>query len=171
MTSTAHPLRITFLLPIPAVQPIGGFKVVYEYANFLAACGHKVNVVHPNMLRIDEPISSLGPKKQVKAHLRYWRMKLTNSYRPDHWFTVSPSVDMLWTKDLAAENVPDADIVFATAWETAEWAVTYPASKGKRFYIIQHLETWSGPEERVLKTWRSPFEKIVIAGWLNRINC
>jgi glycosyltransferase involved in cell wall biosynthesis len=169
MNSTAHPLRVTFLLPIPAVKPIGGFKVVYEYANFLSARGHKVNVVHPNLLRIDEPLSSLRPKKKVKAFWGYWSMKLTKNFRPDHWFTVSPSVTMLWTKDLAAENVPDADIVVASAWETAEWAVTYPASKGRRFYIIQHLETWSGPEERVLKTWKAPFEKIVIAEWLQRI--
>ena len=169
MTSSAHPLRITFLLPMSAAKPAGGFKVVYEYANFLAARGHRVNVVHPNLLRIDEPFSSLRPKAKVEAVLRYFKNKWTNGHRPDHWFTVSPSVGMPWTKDLSANNIPDADIVVATAWETAEWAITYPASKGRRFYIIQHLETWSGPEERVFDTWRAPLEKIVIAGWLQRI--
>jgi glycosyltransferase involved in cell wall biosynthesis len=76
---------------------------------------------------------------------------------------------LTWTRTLAPEFVPDGDILVATAWETAEWAITYPASKGKRFYIIQHLETWSGPEERVFETWKAPLEKVVIAGWLKRI--
>jgi len=169
MTSSIQPLRITFLLPMSAAKPAGGFKVVYEYANFLAARGHQVNVVHPNLLRIDEPLSSFGLKTRLQIQLRYHWMKLTKRYRPDHWFTVSPAVGMPWTKTLAAESVPDADIVVATAWETAEWAITYPVCKGRRFYIIQHLETWSGPEERVMKTWRAPLEKIVIAGWLERI--
>jgi glycosyltransferase involved in cell wall biosynthesis len=169
MTSNFHPLRITFLLPMSAAKPAGGFKVVYEYANFLAARGHRVNVVHPNLLRIDEPLSSFDLKTRLRIELRYLWMKLTKRYRPDHWFTVSPAVGLAWTKTLAAENVPDADVVVATAWETAEWAVTYPANKGRGFYIIQHLETWSGPEERVMKTWQAPLEKIVIAGWLERI--
>ena len=169
MTSSAHPLRITFLLPMSAAKPAGGFKVVYEYANFLAAQGHQVQVIHPNLLRIDEPFSALSFKTKLTVLLRYFKEKWTNGYRPDHWFTVSPQVGMAWTKDLSPANIPDADIVVATAWETAEWAVTYPASKGRRFYIIQHLETWSGPEERVFNTWKAPLEKIVIAGWLQRI--
>ncbi|MBB5056556.1 glycosyltransferase involved in cell wall biosynthesis [Granulicella aggregans] len=169
MTSSANSLRITFLLPMSAAKPAGGFKVVYEYANFLVARGHQVKVIHPNLLRIDEPLSSLGLKAKIKAVMRYFKMKWTNGYRPDHWFTVSPAVGMPWTKDLSAANVPDADIVVATAWETVEWAITYPPGKGRRFYIIQHLETWSGPEERVFDTWKAPFEKIVIAGWLQRI--
>jgi glycosyltransferase involved in cell wall biosynthesis len=169
MTTMTDPLRITFLLPMSAAKPAGGFKVVYEYANFLAARGHKINVVHPNLLRIEEPLSSFGLRTRIKIRARYFWMKWTRRYCPDHWFTVSPSVGMLWTETLAPENVPDADIVVATAWETAEWAVTYPSSKGRRFYIIQHLETWSGPEQRVFDTWRMPLEKIVIAGWLQRV--
>ena len=169
MTSTAHPLRITFLLPMSAAKPAGGFKVVYEYANFLAGRGHQVSVVHPNLMLIDQPLSSLGVKTKLRVQTRYLWMKLTKGYRPDHWFTVSPAVGMIWTETLAAEEIPDADIVVATAWETAEWVLTYPAAKGRKFYIIQHLETWSGPEERVMKTWRAPLEKIVIAGWLQRI--
>jgi glycosyltransferase involved in cell wall biosynthesis len=169
MTSRAHPLRITFLLPMSAAKPAGGFKVVYEYANFLAARGHQVRVVHPNLLLIDEQLSSFSWKTRLRIQTRYLWTKLTKGYRPDHWFTISPQVEMTWTETLAVESVPDADIVVATAWETAEWALTYPASKGRRFYIIQHLETWSGPEDRVMKTWAMPFEKIVIAGWLQRV--
>jgi glycosyltransferase involved in cell wall biosynthesis len=82
---------------------------------------------------------------------------------------MDPRVAVMWKPSLAAKHIPDADIVFATAWETAEWALTYPDSKGRRFYLIQHLETWNGKEDRVMATWKAPFEKIVIASWLKKI--
>ncbi len=162
-------LRVTFLLPMPGNKPIGGFKVTYEYANFLAARGHSVQVAHSNQLYVDRPRSSMSAKDALRSFQRYTTMKLTGRFRPDAWFKVDPAVRMLWLPTLEASNIPDADVVIATAWETAEWVLTYPASKGRRFYLIQHLETWSGHEERVLQTWKAPLEKIVIAGWLQRL--
>lgn len=162
-------MRVTFLLPMSGDRPIGGFKVVYEYANFLATRGHRVHVVHPNLLRIDEPFSSLGARVKLISILRYLKTKFTQGHRPDTWFTISPRVDLAWANSLDGKHIPNADIVVATAWETAEWAARYKTEKGRKFYLIQHLETWSGPEDRVMETWKMPFEKIVIAGWLQRI--
>ena len=162
-------LRVTLLVPMPANRPAGGFKVTYEYGNYLAARGHQVNVVHGNLLYVDKPLSSLRPKEMARAIWKYFKLKITSGYRPDSWFTVGPTVNMMWAPSLAAKYVPDADVVIATAWETAEWALTYPAGKGRLFYLIQHLETWSGPEDRVMATWTAPLTKIVIAPWLQRI--
>ena len=39
-------MRITFVLPVFPRGPIGGFRVVYEYANRLTALGCEVTVVH-----------------------------------------------------------------------------------------------------------------------------
>ena len=38
---------INFLLPSGSLRPIGGFKVVFEYANRLIADGYNVNIVYP----------------------------------------------------------------------------------------------------------------------------
>ncbi len=165
----AKRMRVTLLVPMTARRPAGGFKVTYEYGNYLAARGHEVNVIHGNLLYVDKPLLSLPPKTMLKTAWNYVKLKITGGYRPDNWFTVGPTVRMMWAPSLAAKYVPDADFVIATAWETAEWALTYPASKGKRFYLIQHLETWSGPEDRVMATWKAPLEKIVIASWLQRV--
>jgi glycosyltransferase involved in cell wall biosynthesis len=70
---------------------------------------------------------------------------------------------------LSADHIPDGDAVVATAWQTAEWAAAYPDSKGRKFYLIQHLETWAGPEDRVMATWKLRLEKIVISRWLQSI--
>ena len=159
-------MRVTFLLPGGGTLPAGGFKVVYEYANALAQLGHQVTVVHPAYMP-DEHVNS-GPAIKhglfgyvAKAALRHWR--------PDRWFAVDPLVRMLWIPSLRSEFVPDADVVVATWWLTAEILANWPATKGEKFYLLQHLETWGGPEERVLATWRLPLKKIVIARWLEDI--
>ena len=161
-------LRITFLLPRTGGKPIGGFKVTYEYANYLASQGHIVSVVHPIIFRVDQPLRTFKPKARVRAILRYFELKITRGYRPDGWFRIDPKVKLLWVPSLAARHIPDGDVVIATAWETAEWVPSYPASKGRRFYLIQHLETWGGLPERTLATWKAPLQKIAIAGWLQR---
>jgi glycosyltransferase involved in cell wall biosynthesis len=66
--------------------------------------------------------------------------------------------------------VPPADIVIATAWETAEWVAAMPVSAGAKYYLIQQYEAWTDDiRERVDRTWRLPLRKIVIAGWLARL--
>ena len=44
-------------------------------------------------------------------------------------------------------------MVIATWWETAEWVNDFPASKGRKFYLIQHHEIHPYlPLERVQAT-------------------
>lgn len=164
--SAPKSLSIVFLLPLAGTHPIGGYKVVYEYANFMAGRGSRVSVVHPAIFRIDQPFGSLPLQSKLRTLGSYLRHRITGSYKPTSWFQLHPAVELLWVRSLAAQHIPEADIVVATAWETSEWVADYPASKGRKFYLIQHLETWSGPRERVLATWKLPLEKIVIAQWL-----
>ena len=64
-------------------------------------------------------------------------------------------------------DVPDADFVIATWWETAEWVNRLAASKGRKLYLIQHHEVFSYvPADRVKATYRMNLHKIVVAGWL-----
>ncbi len=153
-------VRIAFVLPGAGSVPVGGFKVVYEYANRLAERGHTVTVVHTA-----QPDRQASRGEKLKKGVRFVQRKLDQSYRPD-WFTLDPNVSLLWRATPAAGGVPDADTVVATAWQTAEWVADYPAVKGKKFYLIQHYETWSGPKERVDATFRLGLRNLVIARWL-----
>jgi glycosyltransferase involved in cell wall biosynthesis len=166
---SSAPLRVTFILPLPGWKPAGGFKVIYEYANYLASQGDIVQIVHTNLSDMHTPLLSLGTKDMARLALRYLRLKVTGEYRPDKWFKIDPAVKILWVPSLKANNIPDGDVIITSAWQTAEWAMTYPSSKGRCFYLIQHLETWAGPKHRVLNTWTIPLEKIVIAPWLQRL--
>ena len=158
-------LKITFVLPGTGRVPIGGYKVVYEYANHLSRKGHMVTVVHP----------ARGCSQQMhlsdyaKNAFRYFEISLGRAFRPDAWFQIDPNVKLLCVPGLSGRWIPEGDIIIATAWFTAQWAKTYSCTKGKRFYLIQHLETWDGNEEEVLATWKAPLQKIVISQWLLKI--
>lgn len=159
-------MRITFILPFSGQKPVGGFKVVYEYASGLAQRGHTVTVVHPARLRIDETRPAQIAMGLVKYLAR--RAGVKGGYRPDPWFDLDPRVRAVWTPSLFERWIPEGDVVIATAWETAEWVAAYPASRGRKFHLIQHLETCmeGADPDRVMKTWKLPMKKIVIAKWL-----
>src|SRR5438309_2941296 len=151
---------ISFLLPSGGVPPIGGFKIVYEYANRLSDRGWQVRVVHPCFLTLEQiEGAQASPMRWARAWLRYQRRVVTGDYRPD-WSHVSPKVEMLCTKTPHPQYMPPSDVWVATAWYTAKWVATYP---GARVYLIQHLETFGVPEADVLATWRLPLTKVVIS--------
>ncbi len=158
------PVRIAFLLPNFTHVPIGGFKIIYQYANRLQERGHQVSVVQAPLVRRDR-----GAKNQLRAWTTYLKRGIGGpaSFRPDRWMHVHPAVQMIWRPSFASYWIPEGDAVVATAWRTAEWVRHYPASKGKKFYFIQHLETWNRAQsDRVIQTWKLPLTKIVIARWL-----
>jgi len=67
-------------------------------------------------------------------------------------------------------DVPDADVVIATWWETAEWVDALSAKKGAKVYFIQHHEVVMGLSvDRVQKTYNLPLHKIVVANWLKDV--
>lgn len=157
-------LRITVVAGRTSEWPGGGFRVVYEYANRLSRRGHVVTVVMPARLVINP--SRLD---HLKNAARYVQKKVSGSYTPETWIKVDPSVRLLCVPSLAERFLPDGDVVIATAWQTAEWVTQYSRAKGRGFYLIQHLETWDGPEDRVYATWKAPLQKVVVSKWLAEI--
>lgn len=155
-------LKINILLPCGGQNPVGGFKVIYEYANAFVQRGYNVTVVHPMIL--DGTDVHTYERLSTKAH--YYKRRFTHEYRPDTWFKLHQKVKALWVPFLDQKFIPDADVVVATSWETAEWLNMYTPEKGRKFYLIQGLETWSGTQERVKATVMLQFHKIVIARWL-----
>jgi L-malate glycosyltransferase len=157
-------MRITFLLPSFAARPLGGYRIIYEYANRLTLRGHDVAVVHPVRIGYEHrnpPANALQWLRMEAGALkrRVWTPRLT-------WFHVDPRVRMHFVPDASERHIPDGDVIFATFWATAEEVLRYGPAKGRKCYYIQSYETWGGPVERVDATWRAPLARIVIARWL-----
>lgn len=152
-------MKITFLLAGVTSFPAGGFKVIFEYANRLAGDGHVVNIVMG--------AATVSPKITVAAFFRFPYYKLRNKYSPEKWFQLHPDIRCFYHFTLFEHNLPESDIVIATAVETAFYLKKYKR-KVKKFYFIQDFEAWAISERKVYETYAFPFTKIVIAPWLKQ---
>jgi len=145
-------MRITFVLPI---NSSGGGRVVATYAKYLASRGHEVVLVsqpsrpprglldvlrrRPPSKEVSSPFDSLGLEHRVLERARAVRNR----------------------------DVPDADVVIATWWETAEWVAGLAPEKGAKVYFVQGHEIYPWlPQKRCRATYRLPLRKIVVSRWL-----
>ncbi len=154
-------MTIVFCLPGYARHPTGGFKIIYEYANRLAS-HHRVTVVHPDLLLTG------SPPREWPVRIAGWALRQVRlTYRPGAWFAFDPRVEVRTVPGLHPRFVPDAEVVVATAWTTAEWVRRYPRSKGRKLYWVQDYEhVMTAPpalRERMLRTYRGRFELVVIS--------
>lgn len=151
-------MKITFVLPFAGLA--GGIRVVAIYAERLKKRGHDVFVV-------SLPTAPIGPLRQLKSLLKGqgW-ISPHKEASHFHGLDVPHRVLDRW-RPITDADVPDADVVVATWWETAEWVAKMSEAKGAKAYFIQHYELFEGmPKERVEATWSLPLHKITIAQWL-----
>jgi len=149
-------MRITFLTP--HINISGGVKIILGYADRLAKRGHKVNVICP--------MPTLARRKMKGIPITYPRRAVLNllKYKPD-WIKVAANIK--YVPSYEERYIPDADIVIATAWQTAPYVTNYSSEKGKKFYLIQGYESEIfGSKEEVHKTYTYQLKKIVVATWL-----
>jgi glycosyltransferase involved in cell wall biosynthesis len=155
-------MRITFVLTGSGHRPIGGFKVVYEYANRLTKLGHTVTVVHPASVMKGASVFDM-----VKKKIRYLQRRIDGTFSPLTWFPLDSSVRLVWVPNLNETYIPDADIVVATGAPTAEWVNGYSPIKGRKHYLLQHYESWDPIGDlRLRATYAMPLRKIAISQWL-----
>ncbi|PJJ65724.1 glycosyltransferase family 4 protein [Compostimonas suwonensis] len=148
------------LLGFP-VEPGGGYKVAYQYANHLARSGHVVDIVHMRPDRFRSSGSSV--LKKLARPIQY---RLGRHLRP-RWFPLDARVRVTNYDRQFIDGIPQADVLVATAVETAEIVSRAAGERGTPgFYFIQHYEDWSGDSAHLDMTWRLPLRKIVIAPWL-----
>jgi glycosyltransferase involved in cell wall biosynthesis len=151
--------RITFVHP--PIDMSGGAKVVCTYAHELGKLGHEVTLVTPGYegqpfsQKLRSFLKGEGwPLDQQLSHMdgKQIRLAAIDSDRP-----------------VLETDVPDADFVIATWWETAEWVYRFPPTKGKKFHFIQHHEVTSQfpyLPARSKEVYKLPLRKIVVAAWL-----
>ncbi len=155
-----QPLRITIVLPFPVTKPVGGARIMYEYANRLQSKGHRVKVVH----------SLRRPFKEMRSPLwwKKWVFALRGAARPA-WFPLDKKINSVIVNEISDRYLPDADIVFSTWWQMTYAISGLSPSKGKPVNLVQDFEVWGGQEESVTASYRLPVHHAVIARYLEKL--
>ncbi len=152
-------MKISFIVPHARIA--GGIRVVFEFADTLCDLGHIVSIVYPVTWRdIDafKDNSWLKSKKLIR-NLKS-RMELSKHSQKTDWMPRKAALRA--APSLSQQFIPDGDIIFATAVETAEWVNSYPLSKGDKWNLIQGYEKWLN-EDRIHTSWKLPLKHIVIS--------
>jgi glycosyltransferase involved in cell wall biosynthesis len=153
-------MRITFVMA-GGFNLSGGDRVISIYAERLQRRGHQVMAVasgYPDPT-LREHLRSIRREHRLAQKHEYGKSHFTDSPVPHKRLeTYRPVVDA---------DLPDADVVISTWWETAEWVAKLSPQKGAKACFLQHYEAFEyTPKKRVDATWRLPLHKITISNWL-----
>jgi len=153
--------KINFILPFFCIKPGGGTKIIFEYANRLAAQGYDVCIYHTNNLPY---LKSRFPValKWIKNTVLYPKAK-------PFWFDFDDEVRTKHIKNISDQTIRDADVTIGTWWSVAFEISKLNNSKGKKINLIQDYEIWTGHEELVKKSYTLTMTHIVIADYLEEL--
>ena len=155
-----NPLKITFIVANPDLS--GGDRVVAEQARLMKQAGHTVQVIG-----VDTHQTSMRDYARALVRTR----RLPEVYiRTDHFQNADIPISVIKRPvGPRIEDVPDADVIIATWWQTAEWIAPLPDSKGAKMYFIQGFEPLYPSvrdPERVRATYSLDFHHIGVCQWL-----
>lgn len=157
--------RVIFFLPGFSIKPVGGYKVAYEYANFLARDPNlEVRIVYSSLFRLTAQSGVNLVKAWIGRTKGYFDSRRSSSVVP--WFKLDQKIVSVSTWGIPAILGKHDDIYVATAAQTVPFVHELSRKMGSGTYFIQHWEEWSVPRAFVEQTWRMPLNRIVIAPWL-----
>jgi len=163
-SATLSPCRMRITIVLPEANMSGGIRVAAIYAERLHRRGHQVFVVYPEHYK-------QRLRRKVGSWLRGNGWPRDDGDGPSHLDIGGYERKMLrpW-QPVTDAHVPDADIVIATWWETAEWVAALSPRKGTKVYFIQGYEILTAEHVQRLKaTWCLPMHKIVVSSWLQDV--
>ena len=153
-------MKVCFVLPKFSRKPIGGFKIVFEYANRLSQKGHKVAILFLNECAFDAWNIPIMVKKKLSSFL--------TKIEP-RWFKLDSSIKKIsGTGANLQKKIKDVDVVIATAVDTVP-VVEKLFKNTKKAYLIQDYEVWNASEAEVKSTYQKGYINIVISEWLKKI--
>ena len=135
-------MKITFLLN--EVHTGGGVRVVFEYANRLQKRNHQVSIVYPAIDLARLKRLPFGAYVKELAALCVQNTIRRGHQQPFDTASLLIKVPVLYPRfmKLIERSIPDADVIVATAWETAYAVNELGTDKGEKLYFVQHYEIW-----------------------------
>lgn len=154
-------MKIAFVLPNATNRAMGGYKVVYQYANYMAERGHAVAILYDDTRMVKGHGPLLEPALRLRA--RYY---LRTEPR---WFALHPSIRKKNIFVMERAELEPYDLVVATAKITADDLRRAGIAPGKVLYLIQDFENWGCSAEEVYRSYRYGYRNMAISRQLLQI--
>jgi glycosyltransferase involved in cell wall biosynthesis len=149
--------KIAFLLPGPTRYISGGYKVFYEYADFLSSAGYSVDIVYllDSKVTKNNFVGVRGLLKKVYYHYSKFYS----------WFDFNSSVKHVISESVDAEKY---DFLIFSAIDIAMYLSCFvkDIDKSKFVYFIQGYEVWNHSSSEVYDSYRFGFDIIAISSYL-----
>ncbi|HDU8571780.1 TPA: glycosyltransferase family 4 protein [Vibrio parahaemolyticus] len=139
-------LSICFILPGPRREPVGGYKICYQYADYLSSRGYDVSIFYlTNTLTTGDRFSSLlgGVKKAVLSKSNFYK-----------WYTFTHPIKHMVINDINDEILNKYDKVICTSVETMLSVDKVSNISSQLFYFIQDFEDWQFSKSIVSGSYR-----------------
>ncbi|OIL68619.1 hypothetical protein ATW69_09655 [Oenococcus oeni] len=157
-------MRISFVFPkIFVDRPIGGYKILFYYANALARLGHQITIIF--LSDSFPPFHKMNMYQLLRMSyhkfLKYRKSEL-------HWFNFEKGIKIIVEKTPLKATFPDSDVIFATAASTARIVNELPSRKGIHFYFIQHDESTFDIDYDTVESWKMDMHLMAISSWIKK---
>lgn len=163
---------IIFFTPGRDKYPIGGYKIVYEYANRFAAEGYPVSILYPYRSAISLWKEFLL-KRRIKDFIRfleYIKNSLFHSHKAGTWFPLNPMIKKHFcfrVTEKVFKNYSENTRIIATALRTSfELNSIKKFPESQKYYFVQDFENWGVTADTVYSSYSLSLTKITIAPWL-----
>lgn len=155
-------MKVSFVINEPIQSASGGYKVVYTYANEMARKGIDVTIYYH--CRKNVLLSNYKLPMGIKLMIARWL-----SATGPRWFKLDKKVGRKIITNICNSQIENADIVVATAADTAKDVYALDQKKGKKLYFIQGYEDWVMPIDELVATYKYDMRKIVVSRWLKKL--
>lgn len=146
-------MRINFFLTEPTYKIVGGYKMVYIYANYFANEGYEVKIYYRTNLR--------NFKEYIKLPMRFLLTKL-----PIPWFDLNKKVKRAVFFKFDSINIrnEDINIIAASTLVKGIWKVR--KNSKNIYHFIQDYDKWAMSIEELDEVFLLKTKKIVVSQWL-----
>ncbi len=165
--------KILFLLPGIPNKPVGGYKIVYEYAQRLAEAGFSVSIFYANercfsSIKKNDETALTWVKRKFRHTRRFFKQTLKKDYLVQ-WFSLHKAIKEkllpYFTKKYL-KKYKNQTIICTSIHTAYELNDIQCIPRKNKYYFIQDFENWNLSDEDVYRSYRFPMKKITIAPWL-----
>ncbi len=161
----ARKRTIVFMLPGPAPKtPVGGYKMVYCYANEMVKRGWEVEIV----FSVWQGWKHNNLRGRLSAAYRYPYYCLTQEYRKCYWFALDSRIKLRMAWSFSTHKYNDDALYVATAIQTAYALHQSPVPKEQQYYFIQDFENWFFSDAEVERSYGFGMRMVTISQWLRQ---